>query len=284
MNEGGPSTLPEAFFLATEGGQRFCLFYPATTSVVRDPLLFLHPFAEELNTTRRIVARQARAMARAGHPVLQIDLGGCGDSEGRFEDATWAGWCQDASVAQTWLRERTGGQPWLWGLRAGALLATHLASAGTEPGRLLLWQPVSSGAQMLQQFLRLASAGQWIGSQESSTTPSAQKRLQEGQAVTIAGYTLNPELAHDLSLAKMEPGTSHGAGRLIWLDLTPHATTQITPAAARQLDIWRAAGWQVHGQAVQGPAFWQTVGLDDAPGLIDATLAALDRVQVSAAT
>jgi uncharacterized protein len=284
MSQGGPSTLPEAFFLATEEGQRFCLFYPAATSVARDPLLFLHPFAEELNTTRRIVAQQSRAMARAGHPVLQIDLSGCGDSEGRFEDATWAGWCRDANAAQTWLRERTGRQPWLWGLRSGALLATQLASMGTEPGRLLLWQPVSSGAQMLQQFLRLASAGQWIGSQESPNTSSAQKLLQEGQAATIAGYTLSSQLAHDLSLAKMAPEAFLAAGRLIWLDIAPQAAPQITPAAARQLENWRSAGWQVHSQAVQGPAFWQTVGLDEAPALIEATRSALDQMQDSAAT
>jgi uncharacterized protein len=231
-----------------------------------------------------MAARQARAMARAGHPVLQIDLGGCGDSEGRFEDATWAGWCRDASAAQAWLRERTGRQPWLWGLRAGALLAAQLASAGTEPGRLLLWQPVSGGAQVLQQFLRLASAGQWIGATGSSTTPSALQLLQAGQAVTIAGYTLSPQLAQDLSLAKMAPETFRGAGSLIWLDLAPQPAPQITPAAARQLEHWRAAGWQVYHQTVQGPAFWQTVGLDEAPALIDATLAALDRAPVSATT
>jgi uncharacterized protein len=277
MNKAGPSELPDAFFLETDEGQRFCLFYPGHAHAVRDPLLFLHPFAEELNTTRRIVAQQARALARAGHPVLQIDLGGCGDSEGLFENATWVGWCQDARMAQAWLRGRTGRNPWLWGLRAGALLASQLVSENPASGRLLLWQPVTHGEQTLQQFLRLASASQWIDKQKTSTPPPAQT-LRQGQPVTIAGYTLNPQLAHDLSQVRVAPEISHRPGQIIWLEVASQAEPQLSPAAARQLENWRAVGWKVHSRAVRGPAFWQSVGLEDAPALIDATQLAIDQM------
>ena len=72
--------LPQAFFLPADGGQqRFCLFHPPQGTQHRGRVLYLHPFAEELNSTRRIVAQQARALAQAGYGVLQIDLlGQCG--------------------------------------------------------------------------------------------------------------------------------------------------------------------------------------------------------------
>ena len=78
---------PKAFFLPTRHGHCFCLFHEPQGNTRRGSILYLHPFAEELNTSRRIVAHQARNLARLGYGVLQIDLLGCGDSAGNFEDA-----------------------------------------------------------------------------------------------------------------------------------------------------------------------------------------------------
>ena len=73
MTHPWPYPLPQAFFLPADGGQRFCLFYPPEGTQSRGRVLYLHPFAEELNSTRRIVAQQARALAQAGHGVLLVD-------------------------------------------------------------------------------------------------------------------------------------------------------------------------------------------------------------------
>ncbi len=165
MSLPGRTALPQAFFLPTGAGQRFCLFHPAQGDARRGCVLYLHPFAEELNCTRRVVARQARALASAGFGVLQIDLLGCGDSAGDFADATWPAWLSDAQQAHRWLTGHCGGPLWLWGMRSGALLAAQLARLlqnESEPAHLLFWQPVASGQQMLQQFLRLRTAGQWL--------------------------------------------------------------------------------------------------------------------------
>ena len=97
------TALPQAFFLATGTGQRFCLFHPPQGATPLGRVLYLHPFAEELNSTRRVVAGQARVLAQAGYGVLQIDLLGCGDSAGDFADATWAAWLDDAQAAHRWL-------------------------------------------------------------------------------------------------------------------------------------------------------------------------------------
>lgn len=266
---------------------------------MRGRVLYLHPFAEELNTTRRVVAQQARAMALAGYAVLQVDLLGCGDSSGDFADATWEAWQADALRAHDWLHQHASGPRWVWGLRAGALLAAHLAGqlvaprGGTshhpaaEPVHLLLWQPVHSGQQMLQQFLRLHAAAQWLGADKAGAASPA-KTLAQGQPVNIAGYTLSPALAQGLGQARLQPppdgGT--GAGRLVWLEVStqthpvaaPGAAAELpptSPATEKALSAWRSAGWQVQAHTVTGPAFWQTVGTDDAPELTQVTLAAL---------
>ncbi|HRM95473.1 MAG TPA: alpha/beta hydrolase, partial [Alicycliphilus sp.] len=134
MSPSARAALPQAFFLPGDNGQRFCLYHPPQGSSPQGRVLYLHPFAEELNSTRRVVAQQARALAKAGYGVLQIDLLGCGDSSGEFADATWAAWLHDAQQARHWLLEQGGGPLWLWGMRAGALLAAQLAQQPQEGG------------------------------------------------------------------------------------------------------------------------------------------------------
>ncbi|WP_332740779.1 hydrolase 2, exosortase A system-associated [Hydrogenophaga sp.] len=279
MSQQGRTALPQAFFLPVDpqtpsAGQRFCLFHPARGSALRGRVLYLPPFAEELNTTRRVVAQQARALAAAGYAVLQIDLTGCGDSSGDFADATWAAWLDDAALAHRWLSQSASGPLWIWGMRLGALLATEFLKTLTEPAHLLLWQPVIGGQQMLQQFTRLHTAGQWLGSRKPDEQSPAQLFAQ-GQSVEIAGYTVSPELAQGMAQARLQPPAIKACGRLIWIELTKQAGAAMSPASEKELSAWRNAGWQVSAQAITAPAFWQTMTIDDAPALISATLAAM---------
>src|SRR5690606_27532247 len=87
------------FHLDTGRGKRFALLTSPAASAPIGGLLFLHPFAEEMNKSRRMVALAARAFASAGWAVLQVDLAGCGDSEGDFADADWQTWLDDVSHA-----------------------------------------------------------------------------------------------------------------------------------------------------------------------------------------
>ena len=267
--------VPQAFFLATNQGSRYCLFHrPPQGQVHRRPVLYLHPFAEELNTTRRVVAQQARAMAAAGHPVLQMDLLGCGDSEGDFTDATWSAWLRDACRAYDWLRENCDGEPWLWGFRAGALLTGALMESLPTTHDLIWWQPMLSGATQLQQFLRLGLAQQWTRSDQAIPT-NASQRLRAGESVEIAGYTLSPQLAAELDAARLEPALGGAARRLIWIDIASQPLNAPNLKAQALRDAWVAAGWRVEHCTITAPAFWQTMGLEDAPVLVEATLDAL---------
>ena len=289
---------PEAFFLpatAAPGGQRFCLYHPAQSATPRGLVVYVHPFAEEMNKARRMVALQSRALAQAGFAVLQIDLLGCGDSSGDFGDATWQAWVSDVRLGCHWLRERTGcqgGVPmWLWGLRAGCLLAVDAARQLNEPCHFLFWQPPTAGKLLLQQFLRLKVAGDLMGGQAKGVMQALRQQLADGSPVEIAGYLLAPDLANGMEQALLTPpGTvvnglvSVAAGalptpRLVWLELTTRVDASLSPVSAQTIGQWQAAGFQVTSQLVQGPAFWQTTEIEDAPALIQATLTAVTTPQ-----
>ena len=73
----------EAFFLPIDDRADevlFCLFYPAQREIPLGSILYVHPFAEEMNKSRRMAALQAHGLAQAGYAVLQVDLRGCGES------------------------------------------------------------------------------------------------------------------------------------------------------------------------------------------------------------
>ncbi|MEN9478057.1 MAG: hypothetical protein RLZZ300_2198, partial [Pseudomonadota bacterium] len=108
-------------------------------------MLYIHPFAEEMNKSRRMAALQSRALAATGYDVLQVDLLGCGDSSGDFSDASWQAWREDVLAGYRSLRERSTAPLILWGLRAGCLLAAETATELPEAADFIFWQPVISG-------------------------------------------------------------------------------------------------------------------------------------------
>ncbi|HSQ81016.1 MAG TPA: hydrolase 2, exosortase A system-associated [Casimicrobiaceae bacterium] len=273
----------EAFYLPSSEGRRFCVLHePAEPGAGEGAILYVHPFAEEMNKARRMAALQSRALAAAGWTVLQIDLAGCGDSEGDFGDASWQGWVADVREAAFWLGEHSGRTPWLWGLRTGSLVATAAAAALPSVPGLLFWQPVLSGRQFLQQFLRLKVAAQILGSAEAERvdTRELRERLSRGQGVEVAGYALSPALAEGLEAAEFSPVP--GEASVAWLEVSGAVAGQLSPAVRTRVAQWQDAGHPVDARCVAGQAFWQTQEIAECPALIEATLAAVAGARQSA--
>jgi exosortase A-associated hydrolase 2 len=257
------------FFLDAEaGGQRLCVLHPPRTDAVLGTIVYVHPFAEEMNKSRRMAALQARALARAGYAVLQCDLLGCGDSSGDFGDATWDDWLDDVARAAAWLRGRYDAPLTLWGLRAGCLVASEAAKRRAIDCDFLFWQPVPAGKVALQQHLRLHVAKEMLTGQDDGGTQRLRERLAGGEAVEIAGYSLNPALAAGLEQATLQPSPT---GRLVWLEVSTRGDGALLPASVALIEGWKASGHRVTARVVKGPPFWSATEIEEAPELIAAT-------------
>jgi exosortase A-associated hydrolase 2 len=226
-----------------------------------------------MNKTRRMAALQARALALAGYVVLQIDLYGCGDSSGDFCDASWADWIDDALVACDWLRRRSEAPLWLWGLRAGCLIAGEAVRRCDAVRGLLFWQPVLSGTRHLRQFLRIRAAGEMLSGAGAGIVERLRGDLARGEPVEVAGYTLSADLARGLESAELV--LPDQALRVEWLEIGATQDGGLSPATAARLEEWRARGHAARGSAVGGPSFWRTAEIAECPELLAATLAAL---------
>ncbi len=186
---------------ALQQGHRFCIHH-APDNEPRALVLHAHALAHEMHFARPTSARAARALAAAGFAVLQIDMFGCGDSSGEFEDASFEAWQQDLRAGAAWLQARHPGRPlWLWAERAAVLWAINaFDGGGSAPVRHLLWHPQPRGVDVLRQLLRTelpAAMEQGLTAQQLRA--QAEAAWAQGQAFTLGGYPISAALAHSLS-------------------------------------------------------------------------------------
>ena len=266
----------KAFFLPLRQGKRFCILREARQGATRrGSVLFVHPFAEEMNNSRRMAGLQARALADVGWVVLQIDLFGCGDSDGDFGEASWRYWLDDIIGASAWLQQETNCPPLLWGLRAGCLLCVEAAMHMASMPALILWQPVISGNQHLQQFLRTKITQQLTASTNDARigTQQLREQLVRGENIEVAGYSLAPALALPLDAAELNAAVA--CARIVWLEVTSAMGGTLAPASRLCIQKMQDAGCHIDACAVEGAAFWQNPEAGDCLALIEATLVLL---------
>ncbi|NHZ83314.1 hydrolase 2, exosortase A system-associated [Massilia sp. CCM 8695] len=270
-------TLPrvEPFFFNVETGTRFSLYHaPAPQLRARGAILYVHPFADEMNKSRRMATLQARRFAAAGYAVLQIDLFGCGDSCGDSSQARWEAWKCDLEVARAWLAERAAGLPLhLWGLRLGGLLALDFACGAPVDG-VILWQPFLNGRTCINQFLRqgLAARMQAGDPARFGTTSQLRADLLARGMLEAGGYELAAPLVHaidacDAAALPLPPCQVH------WFASGSPAPHRLAASAERIARRWSARGTTLHFHAIEGVPFWGANDIAECPALLAATSA-----------
>lgn len=265
----------EPFFLKTEHGERFCLYYrPSQNKPLYGIFIYIHPFAEEMNKSRRMIALQSRAFATMGFGVLQIDLSGCGDSHGDFKDASWHIWKLDIAAAKQWIESHVNAPIYLWGLRLGALLVLDFAKDSKDVfNHIVIWQPIISGNSFLTQFLRLKLANQMIARDASKLTGIQAMRdtLSSGMSLEIAGYELSSQLFCAINSLKMSELIVTRSS-IHWLEIAPESGRSLSPAGLAVVNAWKQSGIAPNIQLVPCQPFWASQEITVCPELIAATL------------
>jgi len=271
----------ETFFLKTEFGDCFCLYYSSNPDKeCLGGFIYVHPFGDEMNKSRRMAALQARVFAAMGFGVLQIDLFGCGDSHGEFENARWDTWKHNLEAARDWLENRIAGPISLWGLRLGALLALDFARGSKKKiEKIILWQPVINGELFLTQFLRLRVANEMLGSANEKTagTKALRSSLAAGERLEVAGYMLVHELTEAIESLR--------ADKLIvpevpvyWFEIVSEPGRAMPPAGVKVVREWeKEKNSNLSVLFVTCSPFWATQEISECPELVSATAKILSK-------
>jgi exosortase A-associated hydrolase 2 len=243
-------------------------------------LLIVPPFAEEMNKCRRMMALLARGAAEHGVLSLIPDLFGTGDSDGDFRDASWAAWRSDLVGAGRWLESQGVRALDILAVRTGALLCSaalpELLSV-SQVRQLMFWQPVTSGARYMQQFLRMRLAADAIvpEGRQGETGADLRSLLAAEGFLEVAGYTISRELHDDITRSDLTGGSCTGSRRIHWFEVVDSGSDGASPAAQRAIEALRRAGAAVEVSLVVGEPFWSTPEIATVPGLIQASLSSL---------
>lgn len=268
----------QAQFLPGTNGKLLGVYFPPSAAVShKADLLFLPAFAEEMNRSRWLVANAARRFSEIGIGVLLLDLYGTGDSAGEHRDARWEAWLEDVSCAATWLRSRNQKPVWLWGLRLGGTLAAQASTSIGGFDRLVLWQPVVSGARYLDQFLRIA-IGEGITKAHGGARSVAElrDRLARDGSIEVAGYALHQALVRKIDTLELSAETIPQSTSVAWFDIQSGDGSSIRQDAQNVLDAWQANGTPLSADRVQAPPFWLLPEPEPADALIEAAIRRLE--------
>jgi exosortase A-associated hydrolase 2 len=265
-------------FIDRPHGRLFAVHHAPAGGTASDAVVYVHPFAEEMNQSRRMAVLQAEALADKGYGVLMLDLSGCGDSTGTLGEANWAEWRDDVLAGCRWLVDQGYRTISLWGLRLGAALAIEAASAVEAPlRRLVLWQPVISGRTLVTQFLRLRIAAE-MSAGGGETTKSLRAALDAGETLEIAGYALTPALVQSLETVDLKGAAPPEGVPIDWFEVAPQADRATPPASQRVIDRWQESGTEIDVETVAGEAFWTIQETTLVPALIERTTGRFERI------
>lgn len=234
--------------------------------------LVVPPFAEEMNKSRRIVSDFARRARIEGRGVLCVDLAGTGDSDGEFADARVGRWIEDLGAAVAWSASLGWRVTSVLGIRFGALLAASFARR-QEPGlrRATFWQPVTSGARLIEQFLRIRVMASRMEQGRSETAAELRARLMAGETLDVAGYALSAGLCADIDALDLHAELTASFPPIRWLEVVVDAAAPVTPGTQRALEKARSIGCQVDHVRVQGEPFWMATEIVTNPALVAAS-------------
>ena len=266
----------EPQFIQARSGHLFVSVRRPTHDVTSSVVLLLPPFAEEMNKSRRLFTLQAKTLCEAGFAVAVFDPFGTGDSEGRFGQASIAHWQNDCEDVLEYLAGEGFTECIPLGVRFGALLLDHVLDVSSLAiNHAILWQPVTSGSQSINQFLRLQSAANIMSNEAGPSVTDMQTTLKNGDPVEVAGYEISPQLFAQAQNLKLDTLNTEKLRRIDWFAVAGSADAPLPAAATRHTQRWIEQGLSAPTKIIEGAQFWAATELVVVPELVARTTAAV---------
>lgn len=233
-------------------------------------VLFIPPFAEEMNRCRRLIYATTTTLGEIGYQSLYFDFFGTGDSDGDFAEAAWEDWISDTAQMYRHLEANGATDIIIVALRLGALIASQaIKSYKLSPKHTIFIAPQLSGQKVIRQQLRARLAGeQFIAGQYGGKPPTLgdlQKQMKDDGFIDISGYRLAYPLIQAIENAHA-PSLEHLRGSVIEAVTSLHQEN--SPA---KTSIYN--GWQLH--EVEAPPVWAQIEPQDPKALAEKIVAVL---------
>jgi alpha/beta superfamily hydrolase len=189
-------------------GSLFGVFHaPARPRARRGAIVLCHPVGHEYFRVHRAFRNVAVGLSRAGFSVLRFDYYGTGDSHGESSAATLSRWQADVGAAIDEVKRRAAlPRASVVGLRLGATIAWLECQRRTDMELLVMWEPVASGAEYLDQQRQLEH--RWLTDPSRRAPADAELRESSVLGLPLSAGTERELRAVDLAASPL-PVTAH---------------------------------------------------------------------------
>lgn len=261
-----------AEFLGRPGERLFAVLHAPLHANASTCVLVVPPFAEEMNKSRRMMAQLSQKLVERGVAAACVDVYGTGDSDGEFDQATWERWVSDIVLAASWCKGEGHPVSHVVGIRLGCALA---AAASTQLGSALqasvFWQPVTEGARLVDQFLRVRAAASMMEQSGRETVKDLREQLRSGRTLEVAGYPLSAALTTSVDgVSLTELACAAAMGDIHWIEVVRESKAPTAPTA-NALESLRTHGRTVKYHQVLGEPFWSATEIVSNPELLGRT-------------
>ncbi len=211
----------EAFYFGSSENYLFGVHHPPIAGKDRgEGVLICGPFGQEYMRSHRSLRHLAICLSKLGYHVLRFDYRGQGDSSSDTEGVTPQQWQKDILCASQELLDVAMVKKFsIIGLRLGALLAGSLEEVPKSLVRLVLWDPVATGQDYLDEIepkaktVKNGSALSINGFIMADTFQDGLKKLSLFDGATQIDYSIDQVVSHEtdafMNLKNLWSGNEH---------------------------------------------------------------------------
>jgi exosortase A-associated hydrolase 2 len=262
-------------FVDLKSGRLFSLKVSVSDVKQSKAVIFIPPFAEEMNKSRKMMKSMLEATGQHSDGFL-FDLFGTGDSEGHLANTSWDSWKQNLGDYVEYVVSRGDYSSIEFVcLRTGSLLLNDWlndidsSKCAWSIDGIHYWNPVVKAQQFVTQFLRLKLAAEMMRSDgDKRTTKDLMAELQQNGQLEVAGYMLNNVLIEEMLEARISLPECYAKTSLFYYDVSGRGT--LTPAISNAASsVRKTEGYNI--DTIKGLQFWSTQEISMSEELLLAT-------------
>jgi exosortase A-associated hydrolase 2 len=238
-------------------------------------VIFVPPFAEEMNRSKRMYVLCARLLAEAGIHSIFFDFSGTGDSSGEWGDFDYTDW-KNNLIDVYQLTKKISSKISLITLRDSALISLDLIKQSEiQINKCILWDPVDSGDALIRQLIRMKIANAMAGDLKKITTREVLESVEQSGYLEVGGYHVSSGLIDSISSQKISDSieTALTSTELHWMTTgksTGNSPQQL-PGCLAKLNLAEDLLAQLTLHSVNDVRFWMQQEVTISPLLLRET-------------
>jgi exosortase A-associated hydrolase 2 len=242
-------------------------------------VIFVPPFAEEMNRSKRMYVLCARLLADAGIQSICFDFAGTGDSSGEWGDFNCQDWKNNLIDVYQYAN-KSSSKISLVTLRDSALISLELIKqAKIQIYKCVLWDPIDSGEVLIRQLMRMKIASAMADDLKKVTTQEVLDSIEQSGFLEVAGYHVSSSLIDSIKSQRMSDSIESALAltELHWMTTGKFSgnTKQQLPISLTKLNLTEDLLAQLNVHPVNDVKFWMQQEVTISPLLLRETKQAL---------